>query len=348
MLPAIVVILTLIGPAQASGYDTLRRVPVHIVAASTILDSGGMRYSYEVTNGSTVPLTAISIGYAPRHVGENQLTILPIGATVDSIPPSSYACPDGWDILVQSTEDQPKVYIEWERTDPAREIQGGCTLGGFSINVPQADSLYETGWWTAWMSDGSTYEGALQRSESTSSSPLLGTAAPGSPKETDWARAERSILRLPPTAFPRLPGKIQIWLSDRGFTIPQTVHALDDPHNVISGAFEQHGSLDWACLASRGDSSAIIVFFSSSLVKPIEMEWARDRQYLQAFGPDSIGYSRSISRADSATIRDGFARDGLQPPVPVTHDGIEDGFIAKGSVIQYYDRGVWLTMGGSD
>jgi hypothetical protein len=144
------------------GAPEIEAAPVYILVRRTFLGGGEVRYSYNVVNGSAIPITAISIGYALG--AGNQLAILPSGATTDSVPPGSYTSPSGWAFMVVGTEDESKIYIEWERTDPAYEIFGGNSLGGFSVNVPQADSLYERGWWTSWMNDASTFEGLLQDS----------------------------------------------------------------------------------------------------------------------------------------------------------------------------------------
>jgi hypothetical protein len=178
---------------------------------------------------------------------------------------------------------------------------------------------------------------------------LTQVGSAGGPREDDWGTAEKSILRLPPAVFTHLPDGIREWLVREGYTIPQTFfYAMNGPHNVVSGAFEQKGRRDWAILASRGDSSAILVFFSGSVRDPIQLEWARDRNFLQTYRPDSIGYSRAIYVADSAKICNYLARYGKESPIAVTHDGIEDCYLEKASSILYYDEGRWWPMEGAD
>ena len=155
----------LVPTTPEEAVTTGESAPVYIAVTKTELGNDEVKYSYEVTNGSAIPVTAISIGFAV-NAGGSLLTTMPTGAIGDTLPPPScYTSPAGWRFLVVTTEEDSMMYIEWERTDPSREILGGHNLAGFSVNVPRADSLYETGWWTAWLGDGSTFEGVLQRSD---------------------------------------------------------------------------------------------------------------------------------------------------------------------------------------
>jgi hypothetical protein len=40
--------------------------------------------------------------------------------------------------------------------------------------------------------------------------------------------------------------------------------------------------------------------------------------------------------------------EGERPPVPLTHDGIEDYFIDKASVVRFRHDGKWLELVGMD
>jgi hypothetical protein len=65
-------------------------------------------------------------------------------------------------------------------------------------------------------------------------------------------------------------------------------------------------------------------------------------------GPPGSGYSRVIGQADTATIREhAEAYDG---PLPkrLDHDGVNDGFMEKGSQVLYYEDGAWQVLAGSD
>jgi hypothetical protein len=178
---------------------------------------------------------------------------------------------------------------------------------------------------------------------------ILGWMRPALASEDPWAEAAKSILRLPPTAFPELPEPVQEWLTEQAYTIPQSyMYSLQGPHNVVSGAFQRRGQVDWAVLASRNDSSAIVVFFRGSANDPREQRRSPDRSRLQVVWPDSIGYSRVIMLIDSSRIHEYMARGAEGMRFQVTHAGIEDSYLEKASTVVYYDRGKWLSIGGAD
>ena len=59
-------------------------------------------------------------------------------------------------------------------------------------------------------------------------------AQPPDDLKLNFDEAERRIVRLPPTAFPELPGNVIQELQRRGCPIPQTAYTKK-PHNVIKG-----------------------------------------------------------------------------------------------------------------
>jgi hypothetical protein len=209
--------------------------PVYIVATRTDLGGNEVKYSYEVTNGSAIPVTAISIGHARLHVASNQLTVLPTGATVDSVPPSSYTSPAGWTFMVEGTEGDPKVYLEWESGGSSYDLLGGHSLAGFSVNVPQADSLYETGWWTAWLGDGGTYEGMLQDS--------LPVSVPPSSIE-----AHEGVIVTPSPG--RMATEIRFYSPA---SAPGTVDVFDAQGRLVRRLFEGVVKSGWNDLEWKGD-----------------------------------------------------------------------------------------------
>ena len=106
--------------------------------------------------------------------------------------------------------------------------------------------------------------------------------------------AERRIVRLPPTAFRKLPPFAAHELQRRGCAIPQTPFTRT-PHNVIHGDFAKSGQGNWAVLCSVKGVSTILVFWKGSSKNPAEIAALEDRFYLQGISLDHVGYSRAIS-----------------------------------------------------
>jgi hypothetical protein len=85
--------------------------------------------------------------------------------------------------------------------------------------------------------------------------------------QRQFDEAERRIVRLPPAAFPELPGSVVHELQRRGCTIPQEAYTKK-PHNVIHGEFARSGHKDWAVLCSIRGVSSILVFWNGSGKNP--------------------------------------------------------------------------------
>jgi len=162
-----------------------------------------------------------------------------------------------------------------------------------------------------------------------------------------WDTADSLTLRLPATAFHSLPGNISRYLVKNGYTIPQCWE-IPEVHNVISGALQQKGRRDWAVLASKNRVSSILVFWGGSESNLTVLETAPDKDYLQGIGDGKIGFSRAISPVGKAYIIEHFRRYGGPKPPPIDHDGIDDAFVGKASLVFYYYRGQWLTLTGAD
>lgn len=163
--------------------------------------------------------------------------------------------------------------------------------------------------------------------------------------QIDWDRAEREILRLPPTAFANLPPPIIAALEKQGCMIPQ-VYDEAKPSNVITGSFANPGQSDWAVLCSRDGKSSLIVFWggpSRCPPKPLE---AADRDFLQGIGGDAAGYSRQIDVIGRNKILDFYfnVEGGSLPPID--HHAIEHLFVDKTSFALYCHQGVWLVLSG--
>ena len=167
------------------------------------------------------------------------------------------------------------------------------------------------------------------------------------PTDRDWDKAAKEIRRLPPSAFPQLPAAVASELDRRRCTIPQAAGERG-PHNVIQGGFTRKGQLGWAVLCSRDGESSILVFRGSSTEGVSELAKRPDTTWLQAVGDGKIGYSRMISPVDGPGIVGYQEAFGGPKPPPIDHQGIEDHFLGKASVIFYYYRGSWLELSGAD
>lgn len=72
-----------------------------------------------------------------------------------------------------------------------------------------------------------------------------------------------------------------------------------------------------------------------------------DKNFLQADGGE-ITFSRTMSAVDRKYILDHYQVYGGPKPPPINHQGIDDGFMGKASVVRYFDRGHWLRLQGAD
>ncbi len=59
-------------------------------------------------------------------------------------------------------------------------------------------------------------------------------------------------------------------------------------------------------------------------------------------------YSRAITPAGKAYITQQYKAYGGAPPPPIDHQGINDAFVGKASVVNYLYRGKWLQLAGAD
>lgn len=164
----------------------------------------------------------------------------------------------------------------------------------------------------------------------------------------DWDRADRATRRLAPSAIARLPAEVREEMERRGCTVPQPFPG-DDPANIVTGRFTSPDRLDWAVLCSRDRRSSILVFPGGEASGIAELAGEPDVDSLQTIdGNGTIGYSRALAVANAADIREYHKSSGGPPLPPLDHDGIEDVFIEKGSVVWYWSQGTWLTLPGAD
>lgn len=167
------------------------------------------------------------------------------------------------------------------------------------------------------------------------------------PQGNEWDRADLATVRLKPDAFRVLPSPIQADLTKRGCTIPQPF-AAGPPQNVISGHFYTATGSDWAVLCSRSRISSILVYRRGAPESLVELHARPDKDFLQVTVPGTIGYSRVIALATAAYIRAQKDRYGFVEPRAIEHEGINDLFVEKASMVWYYHQGQWLQLPGAD
>ncbi|HEX7423505.1 MAG TPA: hypothetical protein VF311_06425 [Terriglobales bacterium] len=167
-----------------------------------------------------------------------------------------------------------------------------------------------------------------------------------------WSRAEAEIRRLPPSAFTSTPPAIRQQLERIGCTIPQPSgpggRASKSPSNLIHGDFAAKGQTDWAALCSRQGKSSVVIIWGGPARCPSSFGERRDVDFLQIVEPDQAGFSRGIAAAPGDYILRMHAAFGGAKPPPITHLGIDDEFLGKGSVVFYCDAGKWLQLTGMD
>jgi hypothetical protein len=159
--------------------------------------------------------------------------------------------------------------------------------------------------------------------------------------------ADHRVRRLPPSAFPELPKKINQELERQGRTIPQ-VPSDKKPHNVISGEFTGKGRTDWAVLCSLNRVSTILIFRNASEREPLEIAPQADADRLQRGGSTAIEYSRAIEPVGREYILKHYRAYGGPEPAAIDHQGINDSFVGKASVVRYFHAGKWLELTGAD
>src|SRR5439155_9650041 len=143
------------------------------------------------------------------------------------------------------------------------------------------------------------------------------------------------IVRLSPTAVRELPANLARELQHRGCTIPQEQYSRKT-NNVIRGEFEKRGQKDWAVLCSIKGVSTILVFWNGSEKNPAAIAPLEDRIYIQGFKKDQFSYSRGIRTvAKDFILRHHDTYGGPKLP-PINHQGIDDMFVGKASVVWYH------------
>ncbi len=167
-------------------------------------------------------------------------------------------------------------------------------------------------------------------------------------EQTDEGRSREShIIRLQPSAFAQFPTQIVRALQEQGCTIPQSF-VDPQPHNVVQGELRRKGQMDWAVLCSRDGHSSILVFGNSSPTRITEISRQSDGIFVQGIGGGKLGYSRRIGIVGKQFIIEHYRAYGGPEPPRIDHQGIDDAFLEKASVVHYYHGGRWLELTGAD
>lgn len=179
-------------------------------------------------------------------------------------------------------------------------------------------------------------------------SALIGLLTDGAVRGQDWQAADASTVRLEPSAYPDLPVTVRQHLERRGCEIPQ---AFSDkvPHNVVRGRFTSPTRVDIAVLCSIARISTVLVFRGGRTSEVAELAKEPDIKFLQVVDRGGVvGFSRALGVANPSYIREHYAAYGGPKPPPLDHDGINDIFVGKASVVWYWYGGRWLQLQGAD
>ena len=164
----------------------------------------------------------------------------------------------------------------------------------------------------------------------------------------DWERANAETVRLKPAAFSELPVAVRQELERRGCEVPQTF-SNKAPHNIVRGRFTNAAQMDIAVLCSKEWFTAVLVFRGGSTAAVAELARRPDADFLQVVGSGGVvGYSRALGVANPKYIREHSARYRGPKPPPLDHEGINDIFVEKASVVWYWYDGRWLEIQGAD
>lgn len=75
-----------------------------------------------------------------------------------------------------------------------------------------------------------------------------------------------------------------------------------------------------------------------------------DRIFLQTIDDKgALNFSRGLGVVGAKFILEHHrAYGGVKPPRPLDHQGIDDAFLGKASVVHYFHKGKWLKLSGAD
>jgi hypothetical protein len=148
-----------------------------------------------------------------------------------------------------------------------------------------------------------------------------------------------------PADIPGLPGGVRSALERQGCQIPL---GMLDHTNAIKGSFAKRGQVDWAVLCSIAGRSHIELFWGGPARCPDQLAPHPDREYVfrDSGGKEECYRGLGIARREFIVSRH-RVYGGPTPP-PITHDGIDDRYVEKGSVVHYCHDGRWHQLTGAD
>src|SRR5439155_3552909 len=81
---------------------------------------------------------------------------------------------------------------------------------------------------------------------------------------------------------------------------------------------------------------------------PASLVPVEDKFFAQSYGNGQFGYVRAIDAVGRDFIMRHYEASGGPKPPPIDHQGVEDVFIEKASVVWYFYQGQWLKLTGAD
>ena len=90
------------------------------------------------------------------------------------------------------------------------------------------------------------------------------------------------------------------------------------------------------------------MFWNGSESNPASFVPVEDKFFAQSYGNGQFGYVRGIDAVGRDFIMRHYEASGGPKPPPIDHQGVEDVFIEKASVVWYFYQGQWLKLTGVD
>jgi len=152
---------------------------------------------------------------------------------------------------------------------------------------------------------------------------------------------------LEPAVFADLPRDVRANLEARGCKVPQS-YPDTVPHNVIRGQFSAAGQTDIAVLCLARDTATILVYRNERTDDVVELDPRPQGEYRQVVEGGTLEFSRAVGVANPEFIQSRHQAYGGPTPPPLDHEGINDIYVGKASVVWYWHAGGWLKLQGSD
>jgi hypothetical protein len=175
----------------------------------------------------------------------------------------------------------------------------------------------------------------------------LGCGGAEAPPPVDTPVSTGVAADLDPSAFPMLAAEVRADLETRGCKVPQSFPDTV-PHNVVVGRFTDSSQTDVAVLCLARDTATILVYRNLRTDEIVELAPGSKDQYRQTVAGGDMAFSRAIGIATPEFIRVRHERYGGPTPPPLDHEGINDIFVGKASVVWYWHAGKWHQLQGSD